>query len=252
MKNHKQNWNSYSMWDDDKLAVVTLDLGWQGETPVKEIPHLGIVALKLQEYTENGCLSSEERVSITPVEDKIIEHISNSQICEHIAFFTYNGERRLIFYLSNPSIFEDTVDSIMQHINYAYYVQIEENEDWEYYNDFLYPDPYSLQDIHTRTIIDQLEKSGDNFSIPREIDYFAVFENKTDASTFAALVEKEAFHKISIDKNEEGNRYTVEFKKDRIIDFNLLQEDIYQAINIIEEMEVENGAFGGWGCMVVR
>jgi hypothetical protein len=248
---YAMNWNTYSEWNDDNLAVYTLDLGWQSAKEQQQYPHLVMVALKIKNPTESGVMEKEEGADLASIEDTIIEQLEQNFDCKHIAFFTYDGNRNLIFYSATTKTLEPFIDGVMSKLPYSYNVQIEENENWDYYNDFLYPDMYCIQDIFTRTIFRSLQEHGDDFEKERTIDYHAFFTKESDAIFFMEQVKNEGFINTSYASNDSKTNYTVEFKKVHAIDFETIQEDVYTALNIIDEMEGEGG-FGGWGCSIEK
>ena len=245
---YKPGWNLYQLWHEEKPGIITLDLGWRNVVPFDELPHLGILSLLYQEETENGFISRAESERLAPVEDRLIGQIQQSQPSAHVAFFTFDGARRLVFYLSEPETFTIAVESLMKDLPWQYQVQVVENDNWAYYIEFLYPDAYSMQDIHTHSLLRQLEQHGDRSEVPRQVDYHTLFEDEAEAQRYAGRIAEEGFDSVHVEESENG--FSVEFKKTHAADFDAIQENVYRALNHIEEDG--SGFFGGWGCPVVK
>jgi hypothetical protein len=49
--------------------------------------------------------------------------------------------------------------------------RVEEEETWEFYFEFLYPNKYQQQHMGNRQVVDSLEESGDQSDVPRKVEH---------------------------------------------------------------------------------
>ncbi|KKK38132.1 hypothetical protein WQ57_09955 [Mesobacillus campisalis] len=246
-----ENWDIYFDYIDDKIASVVLDLDIWQEIDNEEFNHSFCLRLNLKEPNEDGLPIEKEAEVINEIEDSLIEFLDHRNFI-NVGRVTTNGVRDVIFY-SNQELKNILIDAAHQFVKPAGYefeiFGIEEDETWEFYYDFLYPNQYQQQHMGNQQVVDSLEESGDQLEVPRKVEHWLLFSDLKMMKRFIKDIKKEGF---SIEEepnqvNEEG-KYTVAISRIDSVDLPSINEVTDLLIEISEEHE---GEYDGWETFVL-
>ena len=191
----KQNWNFYMCRVDDKPASIRLNLALSNIAPVEDYKHRISIFIKMNNPTDDGLSSNEEYPMLCDIEDEVIDRL---ETLENIFAGTVKTQGRLEFYVftKNPEKSEELCkEAFKKFPNYQWKSYIDEDREWDFYFDFLYPDVYSYHAIMNRSVIENLTNQGDNLEKEREIDHWLYFSSEENINIATKKFE-ELGHKI--------------------------------------------------------
>ncbi|MFC0345879.1 DUF695 domain-containing protein [Epilithonimonas hispanica] len=248
-KKYPEEWNFYLTSIEDKPASIYLNLALQQLAPIKEKSNLCWVSLKLKSPTENGLTTNEESEILFKIEDKILETI-NPKNSLYIGRLTNNGYRDFYFYSKDSKVFKSETEKISkQYSNYEISVFSKEDKNWDSYFE-LYPNEMDLQSISNRSVLENLEKNGDNLTKPREVFHWIYFKNENDLKNYIQIVTKENFEIVNNDLIKENKLpYSLQIKRIDKVGYDDIDDYTLYLWRLAKE---NNGDYDGWETSVER
>ncbi|GAB0170072.1 DUF695 domain-containing protein [Lysinibacillus sp. CTST325] len=247
-----KHWDIYFGYIDEKIASVVLDMDVWQEIDTEEYNHAIAVKLKIKEPNEDGFPIGHEAEKINEIEVSLKEFVGLKNII-NVGRITTDGTRDIIFY-SDQEKHKDLIeaaDRFIKSTGYEFEVfSIEEDENWEFYFNFLYPNQYQQQHMGNRSVIAQLEKSGDELEVARKVDHWLYFESTKMLGDFVKAIKKEGFfvEEESTEMNEKG-KYSLSIYRIDSVDFTSINEVTDLLVEVSEKYE---GEYDGWATFVVN
>gem|GEM_PF-245619 len=178
----KQNWNFYMCTIDEKAASIRLNFALTEIAPVEDYTHRLTIFIKMNNPTEDGLSSNEEYPILCDIEDEVVDRL---ETLEDIFAGTVKTQGRLELYLftKNPEKSEELCkEALAKFPDYLWKTYIDEDKEWDFYYNFLYPDVYSYQTIMNRSVIENLLENEDKLEKEREIDHWLYFKIEENAN----------------------------------------------------------------------
>ena len=169
-------WGSFSTYIDDKLASIRLNLALADEAPYPLYAYAMRLKVTLLQYDgETGFPSSDEFKELNVIEDRLSEALGQVGGI-HVGVITTDGNIEFYYYLQDKKSHLEPIANVMRDFpDRRYDSATLEDEEWNQYFDFLYPNEYEYQTILNQRVWYQLEQDGDDHSQEREIDHWAYF-----------------------------------------------------------------------------
>lgn len=191
-KKYPEDWNFYLTEIDGKRASISLNLALKELIPIKEKPNLTWISVKLNSPSDNGLTTNEESEILFDIEDKFLGKINRNNAL-YIGRLTSDGTRDFYFYSKNSDLFKSESEKISrEYPTYEILIHSKEDKDWNSYLD-IYPSELDFQSISNRSVLENLEKNGDNLSKAREVFHWIYFNNEIDRKNYSDEVIKENF-----------------------------------------------------------
>ncbi|MDM5246001.1 DUF695 domain-containing protein [Lysinibacillus sp. G4S2] len=247
-----KHWDVYLDYIDEKIASIALDMDVWQEIDTEEYNHAIAVKLKIKDPNKNGFPIGSEAKKINEIEVSLKEVVGLNHII-NVGRITTDGTRDIIFY-SNQEKQKDLIEAaglLIKSTGYEFEVfSIEEDENWEFYFNYLYPNQYQQQHMGNRSVVDQLEKTGDELEVARKVDHWLYFENTKMLGDFVKAIKKEGFsvEEESTEMNEQG-KYSLAIYRTDSVDLNSINEVTDLLVEISEKYE---GEYDGWETFVVN
>jgi Family of unknown function (DUF695)/Regulator of ribonuclease activity B len=241
-----EDWDFYAAKVDYESASIMVDLGIRDEVPIPTHPYMGYLRLYMLKPREDGLSSNDEFDDLCKIGDAVRSQI---ECVEHIYVGrnTSGGSRDFYFYTSNPGKLEADITAMMLvFAGYEYETGHREDQQWDSYLTFLYPDYNAMQRILNRRVRDALSKNGDNLHVARVIDHRAYFNDKKSVQNFMSFLAAAFF----VVKKQGRVRplfgeYFVDFER---VDTPAAMDDI--VVEITDKTREFGGRYDGWGCSV--
>lgn len=246
-----EHWDMYFGYIEDQVASVVLDMDIWKEIDTEEYNYAVAIRLKIKAPNEDGFPVGPEADKINEMEDSL-NGFARFQNIIQVGRVTTDGIRDIIFY-SNREEQKDLMEAAARFIEphgYKYEIfLIEEEENWEFYFDFLYPNPYQQQHMNNRVVIEALEERGDKLDAPRKVVHWLCFENMIMLKRFEKTIKKEGFfiEEESVETNEEG-KYVLTIYRMDTIDYSSINEVTDLLVEISEKYK---GEYDGWETSVI-
>jgi hypothetical protein len=123
----------------------------------------------------------------------ILKSLQSSKKYINVGIITIYGIRDIIFYstLGEDEVLVLEANGYYQSLGYEVEVfKIEKETNWEFYFEFLYPNPYQFQHMGNHSVLEALEESGDKLGVPRKVEHIVLFQNEKMMKRFAKAVKK--------------------------------------------------------------
>ncbi|MGH1362885.1 MAG: DUF695 domain-containing protein [Calditrichia bacterium] len=240
-------WNQYFATIDEQFAsfVVNLDAGKSEQR--QSLPQLCRLTLTL--------LSPDEKGMSTPHEDRMlfrIESMLESESEQHlygmyIGRYTVNGKRCFALYLPEGIPVELILNGVMENFgDYDYELDVQQDEAWSFFDDFLYPDRENLQYIMNRQVMRHLQEKGDDLTTHREVEHWIYFSDLDSFFDCKEKVERLGYAILTEAFDEEEDMdmpYRLHFSRNE----NLLDKSFDDnVIHLLRTAEEHDGEYDGW------
>lgn len=235
----EENWDFYLCNLNDAVASIALDLA--ATAPDPERPWLLCVRIEMNEPTEHGLSSPEEADELAEFEDALTVALG-VQGAFQVGRITRAGFREFIFYGKEDEPLAELLDDVVPDFEFAVGWRTEEDPEWDFYREFLFPDPRTRQWMRDRSVCDQLREHGDDPEAARPVDHWVKFADEASASAFAAEAGAQGFtvgregsevHLVRADPTELGAIHDVVW-------------------GLVELAAQHGGEHTGWGAPIVR
>jgi len=225
-------------------AVGSID----NETRVN-YPNTLVLSIHANETNEEGFPTASDMERINAIEDNFS---CGAYDIRFIGVITGGQCVRFVFACSNEAQAADeaVVAALLgnnaQTTSYDY--QMLANDDFKYYYTVLAPNRYEWQWIMNHKVCDNLEKEGEAFKIPREIDFFCIFTSEQHIQDVVEKLTAQGFKACGCEKTEQGE-YS--------LSLTLVGIPAFEWINgitadILDVLEGTDGIFDGWGSPIEK
>lgn len=247
-----EHWDMYFGYIDDKLASIVLDMAIWQEIDTQKFNHCFCIRLKLKEPNQDGLPIGQESNQINEMEDAILERLSPKNFI-NVGTVTSNGVRDMIFYSDQESknALMEAAEQFIRPTGYEFEVfEIEEDETWEFYDDFLYPNQYQQQHMGNQQVVISLEQAGDTLDVPRKVEHWLYFNDLKMMKSFMKEIKKERFSiEEKSKKVDEDGKYMVSISRIDSVDLDSINEVTDLLVEISEKYE---GEYDGWETFVIK
>lgn len=248
------NWNVYlTSIDENTAASILLDMGIAAEGPDATRPWLLRIALILKDPQENGMITRDEHITISPIEEAIIDAIISACDAVHVGTMTFSGRRDNSFYAATSEGFDQAVQSLTEAFpDYSIRSDATENADWSYYFGLLYPNPYEKQSMDNRSVLYNLHESGDSLEKERLVSHWAYFPNPQSRAQFIAAVQEQGYtieQESEAEEENAPNPFGVQIDRVDHVDQASIDQITIELYDLAQSLE---GNYDGWETFVVR
>lgn len=128
-------------------------------------------------------------------------------------------------------------------------VHTKEDKNWNVYLD-LYPNEIDFQSISNRSVLENLERNGDNLCIAREVFHWIYFKNEIERKKYSDKVRKENFEVVeeTYDQNIELP-FGLKIKRLDHVDYNHIDE---YTLYLWQLAKNHNADYDGWETSVEK
>ena len=194
MKNHEEQWSSYSSTVKDKDASFYIDLGLVEIAPIEEMPHFIRVTLRMNDPDDFGLCTPTEQRELVRIETKLVRSLKDDHDAIYVGCLTSDGKRSFYFYSGETIVVEKTISELLvQFPQHQYDFEIKEDSEWDCYFSCVYPEFNELEYILSQGAIDLWENRGDDLTPGKEVNHWIYFMSKKDREKFIERVIEKGF-----------------------------------------------------------
>lgn len=176
----QHDWENYVTAIKDKPVSINVDLGIKPFVPLKDMPYVMIVRLKLQASNEFGMPSGDEVLTLNEIEEQLVDLLSRGQGAIYVGRFTQRGIREFYFYAGDTIRYQQTINTaLVSFTSYQWLAQCKRDESWQNYLNVLYPADLDKMLIDSRRQLN-LFLQNNAAGIKKNVSYY--FEFPDDAS----------------------------------------------------------------------
>jgi uncharacterized protein (TIGR01619 family) len=247
-----ENWDVYMAQYEKAVGATVINMSLKQFAPNKQFPYLLKTGVKLINCTENGLPSKEEFETLYQISDRMKSLIDSNAKNKSVGTFSYTCERTDYYYLNDSTGIRKVLELAYQKDfpKYQSSITIKNDENWEAYLTFLYPNEETYEYMTNEKVILNLTKEGDNLSKPRQVDHWLYFNTEEDRNKFIpyALSEK---YKVESKKfiKDAKLKYQLQISRIDFIDIGSISKVTLKLRKKAKEL---NGGYDGWETFVVR
>ena len=244
-----ENFDFYEGSSGEDRAIVTLDLAAARHAPVATHPLRLQFRVEMHHPRADGLRGADEAPALFALEDRIVDAVRATLDGLYIGRVVAQGFTEFYFYVpaAHREQTQNAGDLVGDVAPYQLEWLAEDDPDWARYA-MLFPNRFALQTILNRRLVDQMEESGDQLEVPREIDHAARFPSRMQA---AAASEALAAAGYRVDPPQEpegaGQPWLLEFHRQERCDGEEPDRFTFAVLDLIEPHE---GDYDGWGSAV--
>src|SRR5258708_27103371 len=180
----------------EKGAGSTLiNLSLREKAPMKQYPFLLKTGVKLINCGQDGLPSKEEWDALYAISDKMKSVIDFTLKSKSVGTFSYQCKRIDYYYVNDTDDIRKFLESAYKKYfpKYEYSIEIKNDQNWEAYLTFLYPNEETMEYMSNSKVILSLTKAGDDLSKPRKVDHWLYFKSEADRDLFITYASKENY-----------------------------------------------------------
>ena len=212
-------------------------------------PTIAFVKAKLKEPKENGLLSENEEPEILFMEDKLEASMIKFRIGKYVGRVISNGYVTFLYYLQFTYNWEDFIEfALNEHQHYEITHGHQEDSEWNYYQNLLYPTAKEWQLIQNHKVAKALSEQSDNLHLKRAISHKLFFEKPNKKEELKKALEEQGFKIQQSITNEDGIE-GLEFYR---IDKPFYHDIDALTLELIDLCEVYGALYDGWESSVVK
>jgi len=230
---------------DGSPAAFVVDLE---QEPRSSHPTRITVSVPMLEPETDGLRSEGEMQDLDTLQTKLTERLARVSGADCVGFYDLRGIATFVFYAKKPITAAEATVALADTHPYEADVLVDEDPEWRFYIDALFPDAYALQGIWNRLIVDELESHGDELHEPRDVDHVATFPSTATAQKAAKQLAAMHFKVDGIGKADEDGRFELAFHRAETLEEGKPDRFSSEILDIILPLD---GEYDGWGAPAV-
>jgi hypothetical protein len=247
----QEYWEIYMKNLESKPASILFNAGISIDIEkIKYIyPQIAFVKVELKEPNDRGLVSREEEIEIAFLEDKLEASLIKFRIGKYVGRIFHNGYVTFLYYLQFTYNWQDFLDfALDEHSSYNITSGFQEDEDWNYYYNLLYPKAKEWQIIQNHKACDVLKAKNDNLLSPRAIEHRAFFNKNIKKEELFERLQADGFEIQNEIKNSDGIEGIKFYRVDKPFYTNI------DAITLllIDTLDEYGATYDGWESSVVK
>ena len=244
-----EEWESYPCRVDDEPASILLNLAYREQRPPGH-DTLYFAGLEILEPGDHGMGLEPDVKELWRLED-LISAAATTNGFTYVGRVRSQGDWQLAFYAvsGKDDELESLVVEALGEADRGYRIDSNPDAEWGYFHDFLMPDAERWQWIMNRRVVTNLEKSGDVHTIPRPVDHFIDFQDRSRRDAFLSAARERGFTAEAGTQEEGDDRHTAQLVRADPVTLGHIHEVV---MDIIELAEAHAGDYNGWGAPVAN
>ncbi len=248
-----ESWNTYTtIFEGGLPGSVTCRTDLVEVAPIKKLNHVLITSIKYETSRSDRFPEEQTLSRIQSIGERLQGVISKKTQSVFAGSFMHDRERQVYFYVKNPEGLDEKVEKYItdNFPEYKYSVTVEEDEQWKYYKEFLYPDEETSNLMADQSVIMNLLEAGDDLTKARRVDHWLYFSTESDMEACKRELERQNFVAQSSGKNEDAALpYELQIWRIDKVD----AKSIFPVTTALRDMAEEfNGEYDGWETSVEK
>ncbi|PIA78902.1 hypothetical protein BFR04_05110 [Gaetbulibacter sp. 4G1] len=250
----EENWQVYmAAYDDNKPGSTTVRMDLIDLAPLADYNFVLVTGITYESERDDGFPSEDSTFKLLhKIGDELEVLLKKGGESVLVGSFMYDFERLEYFYLKSDDGIKEKIETFYK-INYPskkYYLNIKEDKKWEYYTEFLYPNEATRNYMSDQSIVEAIQRGGDNLTKSRRVDHWSYFKSKSDIEKFKKEILENNFKiEISNENEDYDLPYGLQFYREDKVDI----DSIYPITSFLREISKKyNGKYDGWETFIVK
>ena len=230
---------------DGAPAAFVVDLE---QEPRPTHPTRVTVSMNMLEPESDGLRSEGEMEDLDLLQAKMTERLARAARAICVGFYDLRGVTTFVYYAKKKLSADEAAVIVADTHPYESDVQVDDDPEWRFYIDALFPDAYALQGIWNRLIVDELESHGDQLDEPRDVDHVATFPSNASARKAEKKLVAAHFTIDGLADADEEGRFELAFHRKETLEEGKPDRFSAEILDIILPLD---GEYDGWGAPTV-
>jgi hypothetical protein len=231
---------------DGVPAAFVVDLE---QEPIPSHPTRITVSVSMLEPEPDGLRSEAEMEDLDVIQGKMMERLARAAGAVCVGFYDLRGVSTFVFYAKKKLSVDEATVAVGDVHPYEADAQVDDDPEWRFYIDALFPDAYALQGIWNRLIVDELASHGDQLDEPRDVEHVATFATMGEAQQAAKKLGAAHFHVDSLGPADEEGRFALAFHRLETLEEGKPDHFSAEILDIVLPLD---GEYDGWGAPAVK
>lgn len=224
----EENWSYYYTFLDDKKALIHLNRSVEIVWPIPETKEVAVINASLIEPDGEGLPNQKEKDAFFKFEANVLEFLNTKQLkYVFVANYFYEGKYHMVIYSDTSSIIKEAFDNVkIKDFNYSLGVETYTDPEWNYYDDYIYPN------LPERLLLDvrQEVQNLDHPETERKIIHTVFFKSEQNALQLKEIEKKgltlKSFKKIADDYPKSEYKFHYQFRSKQIINKEKIEGEV--------------------------
>ena len=230
---------------DGAPAAFVVDLE---QEPRPTHPTRVTVSMNMLEPEADGLRSEGEMEELDKLQSRMTERLARAAGAICVGFYDLRGVATFVFYAKKKLTAAEATVIVADTHPYESDVQVDDDPEWRFYIDALFPDAYALQGIWNRLIVDELESHGDQLHEPRDVDHVATFPSNAAAKKAEKKLLAAHFTIDGLADADEEGRFELAFHRAETLEEGKPDRFSAEILDIVLPLD---GEYDGWGAPTV-
>jgi len=243
-------WEFYPCLVDNEPASILLNMWYRENHEGLGLETLYFSRIDMLDPDEHGMGSKQEADALFEIEDLISNEVLAMGML-NVGRLRNDGGWQLTFY--GP---EGQEEQLAEACRLAlgprtFSTDSKTDSEWNYYNDFLYPDRERMHWIANRRQVETLVEHGDVIEAERPIDHFVYFLTPESRAQFVASLPSNGFPESQAQEHsgDVKDPYIVQVIRTDTVELGHLHDVVMDLANLAEKY---GGDYDGWGAPIVQ
>ena len=223
---------------------ISIEVELEIDEMQKDFPWLFSLFLKFDLQKE----SLEKVDEFYEMKESVILSLENNSLVKYVGQRSIDGWVELYFYALNSKNLLDKIKTYLNESKLMFEQGVVRDTKWDFYTANLMPSELEYCFMESQKIVEILEEEGDNSSLSREVEHYAMFDTDSQKQRFVEVMKSYGFSfkdDISTDECAHG----VALIKEHTLDEETIRETIAQ---LYEAVKVEHGFYELWSTTLVE
>ncbi|KQN98977.1 DUF695 domain-containing protein [Paenibacillus sp. Leaf72] len=239
-------WDVYLTQVNNNRIFVRLDMGIRNEVPVNDANKLVIVKIQ----TKSLFSKKLDFKLLSDIEDEF--NIQLTEMDFFIGAVTGADFRTFYIYTKQEQVLNKMLErTLSKNKKLKFEISIEDDPNWKFYLETLYPNIFENQWIQDRNVVEQLKANNDNLQIPREICHWLNFKDFESRETFKRNLNTNVYKCVKEEAHDEESEFQFQLLISHTSTVEL--EAIYQyTTDLLNKVIEVGGDYEGWETPVMN
>ncbi len=220
--------------------VVKIEIDTDALEYKEDNPWLFSVFLKYDGFDE----SKEDYEEFLETKESLIIALEHESRAHYLGCRVVDGWSEFYFCARDSKKLDSIVSSILTPSGYKYESNVVRDTKWGFYETQLFPSELEIAHIQSSKIISLLEEEGDDLSVAREVEHYAVFDTPTQKEKFInTLLDLDLGYSFKDDLSSEEFEHGVAVVKTHAVSEDEVKKAVGEIFGEIKKMQ---GYYEGW------
>lgn len=225
-------------------SVISIEVDLEADEYKKNSPWLFSIFIKYDGFDA----TKEGYEDFLEIKESLIIALEHNKRAKYLGSRVVDGWSELYFCAPTSKELDQIAKKILTNTNYVYESNVVKDTKWNFYELQLCPNELESHHMQSAKIIFLLEEEGDDITIPREVEHYAVFDTATQKERFidkaldAGYIFKD---EIANDEYEHG----VALAKIQVPSEEEIKKVVEELFALIKK---ERGFYEGWSTTLVN